>query len=146
MLNLYFDNNAVRRHNIEQWLLKHNILFQSYTIDELTQADLLRFFTKTEDCFSLLKRTSWHYKLDNKTTMKSFVDMILMDKKKYLDLPLLETTTMDFNKFCNKLKKYRSLSFLPPQNWIEAMADIFEVDVNELFEEKNTDVFTVQMS
>lgn len=47
MLKLYFDNNAVRRHNIEQWLLKHNILFQSYTIDELTQADLLRFFTKT---------------------------------------------------------------------------------------------------
>ena len=46
----------------------------------------------------------------------------------------------------DKLKKYRSLSFLPPQNWIEAMADIFEVDVNELFEEKNTDVFTVQMS
>lgn len=219
MLNLYFDNNAVRRHNIEQWLLKHNILFKSYTIDELTQADLLRFFTKTEDCFSLLKRTSWHYKLDNKTTMKSFVDTILMDKKKYLDLPLLETdshilsnilvddlsqfltrqqkeherkallrkaneislgrtfwnnvsfyrsksniryltlyqnifklthtvetTTMDFNKFCNKLKKYRSLSFLPPQNWIEAIADIFEVDVNELFEEKNTNIFTVQMS
>ena len=53
---------------------------------------------------------------------------------------------MDFNKFCNKLKKYRSLSFLPPQNWIEAIADIFEVDVNELFEEKNTNIFTVQMS
>lgn len=46
MLNLYFDNNVVRRHNIEQWLLKHNILFQSYTIDELTQADLLRFLQK----------------------------------------------------------------------------------------------------
>ncbi len=219
MLNLYFDNNVVRRHNIEQWLLKHNIVFQSYTIDELTQDDLLRFFTKTEDCFSLLKRTSWHYKLDNKTTMKNFMDIILIDKEKYLDLPLLETdnlilsniwvddlsqflsrqqkeherkvllrkaneislgrtfwnnvsfyrgkvniryldlyqnifnrthtietTAMDFNRFCNKLKKYRSLSLLPPQNWIEAITDIFEVDINELFEEKDTDIFTVQMS
>lgn len=218
MLKLYFDNNAVRRHNIEQWLFNHNIQFQSYSIDDLTQTDLLRLFTKTEDCFSFLKRTSWHYKLDNQTTMKSFIAMILADKKKYLDLPLLETDTQvlsnvlvddlgqflsrkqkgyerrellrkaqeisqgrifwenvafyrskfhmrylalyqniftlthtleisptDFNRFCKKLNGYRKAYLLPPENWIEAIADVFEVDIVELFQEKNTEIFATNM-
>lgn len=213
MLKLYFDNNTVRRHHIEQWLLKHNIQFQSYVIDDMTQTDLLRFFTKTEDCFSILKRTSWRYKLDNQTTMKSFMVMILSNKQKYLEPPLLETdtvvlsnilvddlgqflptqqkkvkrrellrkadeisqgrifwenvacyrskaniryltlyqnifklthtvetTTMDFNKFCNKLKEYRSSYLLPPENWVKAVAEIFEIGVDELFQEKNTEI------
>ncbi|ESV54577.1 hypothetical protein SAG0136_04840 [Streptococcus agalactiae LMG 14747] len=209
MLKLYFDNNAVRRHSIEQWLFSHNISFQSYAIDDLTQTDLLRLFTKTQDCFSFLKRTSWRYKLDNQTTIKSFIAMILSDKKKYLEFPLLETdtdvlsnvlvddlgqflpreqkeherrallrkaneislgrifwdnvafyrsktnirylalyqnifnlthtvetTTIDFNRFCTRLKGYRNSYLLPPENWIEAIADIFEIDVDELFQEK----------
>ena len=213
MLKLYFDNNTVRRHHIEQWLLKHNIQFQSYVIDDMTQTDLLRLFTKTEDCFSFLKRTTWHYKLDNQTTMKGFIAIILADKKKYLDFPLLETDTqvlsnvlvddlgqflsrkqkgyerrellrkaqeisqgrifwenvafyrskfhmryltlyqniftlthtleispMDFNRFCNKLKEYRSSYLLPPENWVKAIAEIFEIGVDELFQEKNTEI------
>lgn len=218
MLKLYFDNNAVRRHSIEQWLFSHNISFQSYVIDDLTQTDLLRLFTKTEDCFSFLKRTSWRYKLDNQTTIKSFIAMILADKKKYLDFPLLETdtqvlsnvlvddlgqflpreqkeherrallrkaneisqgrifwenvglyrskarirylalyqdifelthnletTTIDFNRFCTRLKQYRNSYLLPPENWIEAIADVFEVDIVELFQEKNTEIFAASM-
>lgn len=218
MLKLYFDNNAIRRHAIEQWLFSHNISFQSYAIDDLTQTDLLRLFTKTQDCFSFLKRTSWRYKLDNQTTIKSFIAMILADKKKYLDFPLLETdtqvlsnvwvddlgqflpreqkeherrallrkaneisqgrtfwdnvafyrsktnirylalyqnifnlthtvetTTVDFNRFCTRLKEYRISYLLPPENWIEAIADIFEIDVVELFQEKNTEIFATKM-
>ena len=218
MLKLYFDNNVIRRHAIEQWLFSHNISFQSYAIDDLTQTDLFRFFTKTKDCFSFLKRTSWRYKLDNQITIKSFIAMILSDKKKYLEFPLLETdtdvlsnvlvddlgrflpreqkeherrallrkaneisqgrtfwdnvafyrsktnirylalyqnifnlthtvetTTVDFNRFCTRLKEYRISCLLPPENWIEAIADIFEIDVVELFQEKNTEIFATKL-
>lgn len=218
MIKLFFDNNKERRSSIENWLLGNNIIFQSYDVEDLTTDDLFRFFVKTADCFSFLKRTSWKYKLDNETTMKELMAKILSDKLKYLDFPLLETdtevlsnvlvddlgqflpksqkalerkrllrksvevsqgrvfwrnvafyrsktnirylalyqnifsrihiletTAIDFNRFCKKIKEYRDSYLLPPENWIEATADVFGVDVVALFQEKDKDFFATSM-
>lgn len=88
MIKIFFGNDPGIRAQLTQQLTSYSINFQSYEEEQLTEQVFLEMLKQTSDFFDLLNPNLVHYKLDNRLSLKQFINRILSDKDKYLRLPI----------------------------------------------------------
>ena len=89
MIKIFFGSDIAIREQLTQQLISYSIDFQGYEEEELTEQVFLEILKLTSDFFDLLNPSLVQYKLDNRMSLKQFIQQILSDKDKYLRLPIV---------------------------------------------------------
>ena len=89
MIKIFFGSDIAIREQLTQQLISYSIDFQGYEEEELTEQVFLEILKLTSDFFDLLNPSLVQYELDNRMSLKQFIQQILSDKDKYLRLPIV---------------------------------------------------------
>lgn len=88
MLTIYFSDDTEQKNTMENWLNNRQVAFLSCDYKDIDKDTLLSFASKTPDFFILLKPAFLRYKLDYKTTLSEFLELVSNNKLKTLRFPI----------------------------------------------------------
>ena len=89
MLEIYLSRNTSRNQKLLSFCDSHGISYSCKEVSHLSREELLRLFTKSSDCFTLLSPLLQRFKGHREMKLSELVTVVLRKPEQNLRLPLV---------------------------------------------------------
>ena len=89
MLEIYLSRNNSRNQKLLSFCDSHGISYSCKEVSHLSREELLRLFTKSSDCFTLLSPLLQRFKGHREMKLSELVTVVLRKPEQNLRLPLV---------------------------------------------------------
>ena len=89
MLEIYLSRNNSRNQKLLSFCDSHGISYSSKEVSHLSREELLRLFTKSSDCFTLLSPSLQRFKGHIEMKLSELVTVVLRKPDQNLRLPIV---------------------------------------------------------
>ncbi len=89
MLEIYLSRNTSRNQKLLSFCDSHGISYSCKEVSHLSREELLRLFTKSSDCFTLLSPSLQRFKGHREMTLSELVTVVLRKPEQNLRLPIV---------------------------------------------------------
>lgn len=89
MLEIYLSRNNSRNQKLLSFCDSHGISYSSKEVSHLSREELLRLFTKSSDCFTLLSPSLKRFKGHREMKLSELVTLVLRKPEQNLRLPIV---------------------------------------------------------
>ncbi|HEM4420252.1 TPA: hypothetical protein U1137_001171 [Streptococcus suis] len=89
MLEIYLSRNTSRNQRLLSFCDSHGISYSCKEVSRLSREELLRLFTKSSDCFTLLSPLLQRFKGHREMKLSELVTLVLRKPDQNLRLPIV---------------------------------------------------------